>query len=192
MNYSRTFWATILSFSIFIFSSCSSTTQNVLPKDFNRGVSFGMSESELLNVENEITFDISEKRFEKSGNNVRTLTSSQPVIIGENAATVSYMLINDKLNSIDYTFEVKYPKSQISDIPAYQLYDKYKKLLSDEYGLPTKEEKDDSNYFETYRSEWANNDLSVAIYVGQTVESSESFAYPAEIDDTVSVYFINQ
>ena len=192
MNNSRTFWATILSFSIFIFSSCSSTTQNVLPKDFNRGVSFGMSESELLNIENEITFDISEKKFEKSGNNVRTLTSSQPVIIGENAATVSYMLINDKLNSIDYTFEVKYPKSQISDIPAYQLYDKYKKLLSDEYGLPTKEEKDDSNYFETYRSELANNDLSVAIYVGQTIESSESFAYPAEIDDTVSVYFINQ
>lgn len=192
MNYSKIIWATILIFSIFSFSSCSPTPQNVLPDEFNRGVSFGISESELLKIENEITFDISERTFEKSGNNVRTLTSSQSVVIGENTATVSYMLINDRLNSIDYTFDVKYSKTQIADIPAYQLYDKYKKVLSDKYGLPTKEEKnDDDSYFETYASEWSANDLYVRIHVLQTVESSETFAYPSEIDDRVSVYFTN-
>lgn len=192
MKHVKIILTTIIIFSLSLFCSCSSNSRISLPDEFDRGVYFGISEAELLKIESGVTFDVSERTFEKSGNNVRTLTSSQLIEIGENAATVSYMLINDKLNSIDYTFDVKYPKTQISDIPAYQLYDKYKNLLSDEYVLPSKEEKDDSNYSETYRSEWANNNLSVSIYVYQTVESSESFAYPAEIDDTVSVYFINQ
>lgn len=167
-----------------LLSGCETDNPAQLPEMFNRGIDYNISEEQLITQESGLTFETIDLGYE------RVLTSNEAIILNDEYAYVSYTFINDKLKIIDYKIDVVYPKSQIDDILAYQIYDNYKQLLTDIYGAPEQSDFEESDYFETYSLQWAKNVITPRLYVIQTTTSSEYFAYPSEIEDYVQISFV--
>ena len=111
--------------STVLLASCGSDSKSQLPEMFDRGVNFNISEEQLLKSESELTF----KTYD--GGVRKDLTSNEKIMINGDYANVCYTFLNDKLKIVTYKIDVIYPKTQIDDAPAYQVYDKYKSLLKD-------------------------------------------------------------
>ena len=176
---------TLCLFLITLLSACESHNQAQLPEIFNRGIKYNISEEQLLKEESDLTFETVDFSYQK------TLTSNETVMINGDYAHICYTFINDKLKIIEYKIDVIYPKTQIEDIPAYKIYDKYKQLLTDEYGTPIENNfNDESKYFESYSLLWAKDVITPQIYVIQSVYSADYVGYPSEIDDYVTISFV--
>ena len=173
--------------STVLLASCGSDSKSQLPEMFDRGVNFNISEEQLLKSESELTF----KTYD--GGVRKDLTSNETIMINGDYANVCYTFLNDKLKLVTYKIDVIYPKTQTDDAPAYQVYDKYKSLLTDTYGVPVEIENDDtsegSRYSETYSTTWTKDVVTPAIYVIQTKSSADYSAYPSEINDSVEISF---
>lgn len=176
----------VLSLTLLI-TSCGTDSKTQLPEIFDRGINFNISEEQLLKSESELTF----KTYD--GGVRKDLTSNEKIMINGDYANVCYTFLNDKLKIVTYKIDVIYPKTQIDDAPAYQVYDKYKSLLTDTYGAPVEIENDDtsegSSYSETYSTTWTKDVVTPAIYVIQTKSSADYSAYPSEINDSVEISF---
>lgn len=175
----------VLSLTLLI-TSCGTDSKTQLPEIFDRGINFNISEEQLLKSESALTFETYDNGAHKE------LTSNEQVMVNGDYANVCYTFLNDKLKIVTYNIDVIYPKTQIDDVPAYQVYDKYKSLLTDTYGAPIENDgtAESSGYSETYSTTWAKDVVTPSIYVIQTKNSADYSAYPSEINDSVEISFV--
>lgn len=184
MKNSLFFLLVLIFFITTLLTSCREDRQATLPEMFDRGIKYNISEEQLLKQEQELTFKTTDFGYQ------RVLTSNEQILINNDYAYVSYTFINDKLKVIEYKIEVAYSKIQIEEIPAYQVYDNYKQLLTNIYGAPETSNSDKNDYFETYTLQWSKNVITPCISAMQHIYTADYAAYPSEIVDEIEISFV--
>lgn len=175
------------------FSACSKSKETnneiiSIPDIYNRNVSFGMSEEDVTAQEAELTFNIDYSRTEAgTEHTMKCMKSDKSVQINDAEAEISYVFVDDALVQIEYNIQVAYPKDNLIDTPAFQVYNKQVTDLSDIIGLPSETSSDEYETFNSKISIWNTSDLTVSIDVMQTTETFSD----DDINDNVCITMVS-
>ena len=175
------------------FAACSQPKENddaaiAVPEIYNRSINFGMSEEDVTTLEAELTFDTDYSRTETgTEHTIKCIESNNSVQINDAEAIISYVFLDDALVQIEYNIQVVYPKSNLIDMPAFQVYNKQVADLSEIIGLPSETSSDEYETFNSKISIWNTSDLTVSIDVMQTTETFSD----DDINDDVRITMVS-
>lgn len=161
-----------------------SSTEVSIPSLYYRNVDFGMSKDDVISIEKDLTFsDDLTRTGVNEDHSVRCIVSNESVTVNDDVAIVSYVFMDDSLVEIDYDIDVSYPKSEIINTPAVQIYNKQTTILSDILGLPTSTESQSYSVFTSWAASWEKHDPVIMIYTNQSTDSFNN----EEITDNVHI-----
>lgn len=152
-----------------------------------RGVSIGMTEAEVKEIENSIEFSVDPLLTKVNTEYTqKAIYSNDKIKFQGYDATITYLFIDDSLHMISYKIESNYTESELSSFPAYTIFLDFSLKYTDILGNPQiSETNNDSSFYTSYLNVWYNEDNNYAVAISTNQSTYQS--YIDEYNDTISI-----
>ena len=161
--------------------------QHIIDEFAKRGVSPGMSEEEVMAIEETEFILDSTLSYITADGTAKYFYSEDYVDYEGQKAILKYTFINDALCYIEYEIPVEYPASEISSEPAYSLYLDLSINYTELLGSPDNSGYNDYSLFEQYSNSWGNEETDY--YIHLLVSQSKYRSFADDYSDAVHMYF---
>ncbi len=193
----------MLILSLVLFASCSknkeiennSPVAKFVESSLNeRGVSFGMTEEEVIAAEtlNFLTDTDPYATYVTENYTRKTIYSETTTKFGDYDAIITYHFYNNLLYYMEYSIDVNYTDTEALSSPAYAVFLDFSLKYTDILGNPNISEANNDGYvWDSYNNIWTDSeDAEEAKYIINLFTHQSTYkSYKDEYSDTVHILF---
>lgn len=158
-----------------------------------RGVSFGMTEEEVIAAEtlNFLTDTDPYATHVKDNHTRKTIYSETTTKFGDYDAIITYQFQNNSLYCMEYSIDVNYTDTEALSSPAYAVFLDFSLKYTDILGNPNFSEANSGSVWDTYANGWTDSeDEEEAKYIINLFTHQSIYnQYKDEYSDTVHILF---
>lgn len=175
-------------------------TDNLIVQEINkalaeRGVTFGMSEEDVLNAET-VEFEVDKSPYSTYIDDVmsvKTIVSTSAVKYKDYDAILSYKFINNELDQMNYDIPINYYGSDVLATPAYAVFLDYQMPLAEILGNPAVPDFGTANdRVDVYNNVWSNGDDTGMIMLSCNQSKLTSYSNEdTHYTDNISITFFS-